>query len=191
MMLQCPPSKRKPLSEVNQDSKVILRVLHSTLSCHLNWYNGCTQYRGRCRGIKGEGTVHTLIVHAQTYEHAHFLHLLKGIIMAISHTRAELWLFLPFARRTTVSKMVKQMMRNEVVEESSSPMVLMKKRDGSLIFCVDYRQLNVVTRNYFFPLPRIDDLLDQLSGQKVFSTLEAQEGYWQIWVRAVKRRLHL
>ena len=93
----------------------------------------------------------------------------------------------PFARTTiSISEMVKEMMRNGVVEESSSPwaslMVLVKKRDSSLRFCVDYRQLNAVTRKDLFPLPRIDDLLDQLSGRRVFSTLDAQAGYWQIRV---------
>lgn len=71
-----------------------------------------------------------------------------------------------------------------MVEESSSlwasPIVLVKKRDGSLRFCVDYRQLSAVTRKDVFPLPCIDDLLDQLSGRKVFSTLDAWAGYWQI-----------
>ena len=50
-------------------------------------------------------------------------------------------------------------------------MLLVRKRDGSLRFCVDYRQLNSVTKPDLFPLPRIDDLLDQLGKSKYFSTL--------------------
>ena len=73
----------------------------------------------------------------------------------------------PFARRAKISSMVKEMLKNGVVEESNSPwaspIVLVKKRDGSLRFCIDYRQLNAVTWKDVFPLPRIDDLLDQLS----------------------------
>ncbi len=80
--------------------------------------------------------------------------------------------------------MIDEMLRADVIQESSSPwaspIVLVRKKDGSLRFCVDYRRLNAVTRKDVYPLPRIDDLLDQLSGMKVFSTLDARTGYWQI-----------
>jgi len=71
-----------------------------------------------------------------------------------------------------------------VVQESSSPwaspIVLVQKKDRTLCFCVDYRRLNAVTKKDVHPLPRIDDLLDQLSGKRFFSTLDARTGYWQI-----------
>jgi hypothetical protein len=50
-----------------------------------------------------------------------------------------------------------------------SPVLFVKKKDGSLRMCVDYRQLNEVTIKNKYPLPRIDDLFDQLSGARVFS----------------------
>ena len=59
-------------------------------------------------------------------------------------------------------------------------MVLIRKKDGSTRFCVDYRKLNNVTRKDSFPLPRVDVTLDALNGAKWFSTLDLKSGYWQI-----------
>ena len=90
----------------------------------------------------------------------------------------------PLGVRPQLAKMVNEMLRAHVIEESSSPwaspMVLVRKKNGDLRFCVYYRQLNAVTSKDVFPLPRIDDILDQLSGKSVFSTLDAQTGYWEI-----------
>ncbi|KAJ8413561.1 hypothetical protein AAFF_G00080680 [Aldrovandia affinis] len=71
-----------------------------------------------------------------------------------------------------------------VIELSDSPWaapaVLVKNNDNSWCFCVDYRRLNAVTRKDSYPLPRIDDALDYISGSKWFSSLDLRSGYWHV-----------
>jgi hypothetical protein len=64
-----------------------------------------------------------------------------------------------------------------------APLLLVKKKDGSMRLCIDYRQLNKVTIKNRYPLPRIDDLMDQLVGARVFSKIELRSGYHQIKVK--------
>ena len=54
-----------------------------------------------------------------------------------------------------------------------------RKKDGSLRLCIDYRRLNDVTHGDSYPLPRVEDCLDALSGSVWFSVLDLQSGYWQ------------
>ena len=91
---------------------------------------------------------------------------------------------MPPAVRQEVARQLQEMQDNGIIEPSkspwASPVVLVRKRDGSHRFCVDYRGLNSVTIPDNFPLPRIDDLLDQLGESKYFSTIDLAAGFWQI-----------
>lgn len=77
-----------------------------------------------------------------------------------------------------------KLLKADVIEESYSPwavpVVLVRKRDGTWRFCLDYRKLNSVTIKDSHPLPRVDDALDALSGSDWFSTIDLQHGYWQV-----------
>ncbi|KAA3483554.1 DNA/RNA polymerases superfamily protein [Gossypium australe] len=64
-----------------------------------------------------------------------------------------------------------------------APMLFVKKKDGSMRLCIDYRQLNKVTIKNNYPLPRIDDLFDQLKGATVFSKIDLRSGYYQLRVK--------
>ena len=86
----------------------------------------------------------------------------------------------PAVRREEMAQ-VQQMLSSNVFRPSyspwASPVVMVRKKDGSLRFYVDFRQLNAATVKDAHPLPRIDDLLDTLHGAKWFSTLDLNSGY--------------
>ena len=65
-----------------------------------------------------------------------------------------------------------------------APVLFVKKNDGSMRLCIDYRELNKVTMRNKYPLPRIDDLFYQLQGACVFSKIDLRSGYHQLRVRS-------
>jgi transposase InsO family protein len=88
------------------------------------------------------------------------------------------------AQREIVQDKVKELLNAGLISESRSPwasaVVLVKKKDGSSRFCVDYRELNSLTKRDRYPLPRIDDTLDALGKSKFFTSLDLKSGYHQI-----------
>jgi hypothetical protein len=64
--------------------------------------------------------------------------------------------------------------------EFGSPIVFVRKADGSLRLCIDYRGLNEVTRKDAYPLPRVDDTLDELKDANFYTHLDLASGFWQV-----------
>ncbi|GFW01290.1 hypothetical protein TNCV_5029451 [Trichonephila clavipes] len=93
--------------------------------------------------------------------------------------------------RRIIHEEVQKMLDEGIVQPSespwSSPIVLVRKKDGSWRFCVDYRKLNSVTKKDVYPLPRIDDTLDCLKGAMFFSSMDLRSGYWQIEIDEADR----
>ena len=91
---------------------------------------------------------------------------------------------LPFHQKEEVRHLLDDMLSRDIVEPSqgpwSSPIVLVKKKDGSTRFCIDFRKVNDLTRKDAQPLPRIDDTLDTMGEACYFSTLDLASGYWQV-----------
>eukprot|EP00731_Ephydatia_muelleri_P032473 Em0024g17a len=88
---------------------------------------------------------------------------------------------------------LKEMLRNDIhlTCEWAAPVVLAKKRDGSLRICVDYRWINEVAQMDSYPIhvPHVDEIIDQLEGYKFTTTLDLAWGYWQVPVVHEHRRL--
>ena len=62
----------------------------------------------------------------------------------------------------------------------SSPIVLVTKKDQSIRICVDFRRLNAVSESVIYPMPRVDELTDQIGQAKYISALDLSKGYWQV-----------
>jgi transposase InsO family protein len=90
----------------------------------------------------------------------------------------------PEALKHIVDKEIDEMLDNGIIQPSispwCSPIVLVKKSDGSIRFCVDFRKVNALTKCQRFAIPRIQELVDQLGGANYFTSLDLASAYWQV-----------
>ena len=96
----------------------------------------------------------------------------------------ERYLNIPPHQYEEVRKHLKEMEAVGAIQRSNSPwanpVVLVKKKDGSLHFCIDLRKLNTRTIKDAYSLPRIEESLDCLNGASIFTSLDLKSGYWQV-----------
>ena len=91
------------------------------------------------------------------------------------------------AKQNDLRTEIQKMLANDIIEESESPwatnVVMVTKPDGSWRICIDFRQLNAITITDKYPMPRIDDLLQNAQGTIYVSKIDLRCGYWQIKLR--------
>ena len=91
-----------------------------------------------------------------------------------------------------VAKHVQELLEQDIIEESTSewqfPLVIIKKKDGSIRMANDLRRLNEITKKDTFPMPRVDEFFEKITQARIFSRLDLRKGYYQILLREEDRQ---
>ncbi|WVZ70539.1 hypothetical protein U9M48_019198 [Paspalum notatum var. saurae] len=108
-----------------------------------------------------------------------------GLIPGAQPVKSRPYRYAP-VQKTKIEKQLAEMLKNGTIRSScspyASPVLLVKTKDGTWRFCVDYHKLNSITVKNNHPLPIVDELIDELAGARWFSKLDFQSGYHQIWI---------
>ena len=112
-------------------------------------------------------------------------HLIRHIIEIgdIESIRKRPYRVSPMQRKQIDEEMEKMLKTNNIrksVSPWAAPVILVPKPNGEVRLCIDFREVNAVTKKDSHPLPRIDDVLDRLNGARHFTTLDLMSGFWQI-----------
>ena len=93
----------------------------------------------------------------------------------------------PHHQKTKIENIIQDLLKCGVISKSKSsyaaPVILVRKKDGSFRLCIDYRGLNKIAIKNKFPIPFINEMLDELHGGKYFSKLDLRSDYYQIIIR--------
>ena len=91
---------------------------------------------------------------------------------------------MPYSKRKEVEKEVQKMLEMGIIEPSNSPynspIVIVKKKDNTNRFCIDFRRINVVTKSDSEPMTNSEDVLAKLQKDQYFTKIDFSKGYWQI-----------
>jgi hypothetical protein len=117
-----------------------------------------------------------------TRDHDHAIHFQPGSVQP--NIRPSRY---PYAQKSDIDCMIQEMLEDDIIQPSqssfSSAMLMVTKKDGSWHMCLDYRQLKKMTIKDKFPILFIDELLDELHGEKFFTKLDLHLGYNQMRMR--------
>ncbi|GJS60703.1 putative reverse transcriptase domain-containing protein [Tanacetum coccineum] len=108
------------------------------------------------------------------------------LVPGVAHVARASYRLVPFKMKELLVQL-QELLEKGFIRLSSSPwgasMLFVKKKDGSFRMCIDYRELNKLTVKNRYPLPRIDDLFDQLQGSSVYSKIDLRSGYHQLRIK--------